>query len=464
MKSDKKYDLVVVGGGNAALNAVMSAKENAPSKKILMIERAPRDFRGGNSKYTRSIRYVHDHDNFSSGPYTKEEYVADVMKINKGESNADLLNLIVDGSKGMPNWMMKHKIILKHAVKGAFHYNTANAFILGGGKQLLNTYYDLVEKLGVQVVYDTMVNDITRNENSTMNLHVESGGNAFNIEAEKLVVASGGFEANMDYLREAYGDRANNIVVRGAKYNTGIPLKALYRMGASSVGKPDQAHWTAVDARAPKFDGGFVTRIDLIPLGIVVNKFAKRFYDEGEDLWTKRYVLWGHLARDQPDQIIYVIIDSKMMGETLIPMYQGIKANTIEELAKKVNLDPSALRGTVEEFNSHVTEDVKYDLSKLDGKRTNGLNPDKSNWARKLDKPPFYVWPMLPGITFTFQSVRVDTQTRVLDQNNKPIENVYGAGELTSGNIYGRGYVGGTGLVIGTVTGMTAGKEAVKHD
>lgn len=464
MKPDKKYDVIIVGGGNAALNATLSAKESAPSKKILMIERAPRDFRGGNSKYTRSIRYVHDHDNFSSGPYTKEEYVADVMKINKGESNADLLNLIVDGSKAMPAWMMKHKIVLKHAVKGAFHYNTANAFILGGGKQLLNTYYDIVEKLGVQVVYDTMVKDITRNRSDTMDLQVECGGNSFNLEADKLVVASGGFEANMDYLKEAYGDRAANIVVRGAKYNTGIPLKALYRMGAGSVGKPDQAHWTAVDARAPKFDGGFVTRIDLIPLGIVVNKYAKRFYDEGEDLWTKRYVLWGHLARDQPDQIIYVIIDSKMFGETLIPMYQGIKAETIEELAKKVNLDPSALRSTVEEYNTHVTEDVKYDLSKLDGKRTYGLNPDKSNWARKLDKPPFYVWPMLPGITFTFQSVRIDTQTRVLDQNDKPIENVYGAGELTSGNIYGRGYVGGTGLVIGTVTGMTAGKEVVKHD
>lgn len=464
MKPDKKYDMVVVGGGNAALNAAMSAKESAPSRKILMIERAPRDFRGGNSKYTRSIRYVHDHDNFSSGPYTKEEYIQDVMKINKGESNPDILNLVVDGSQKMPAWMMKHKIVLKHAVKGAFHYNTANAFILGGGKQLLNTYYDVVERLGVQIVYETMVNDITRAANGTLNMNVESNGNSFNIEADSLIVASGGFEANMDYLKEAYGDRANNIVVRGAKYNTGIPLKALYRMGASSIGRPDQAHWTAVDARAPKFDGGFVTRIDLIPLGIVVNKFAKRFYDEGEDLWTKRYVLWGHLARDQPDQIVYVIIDSKMMGETLVPMYEGIKADTIEELAKKVSLDPSALRSTVEEFNSHVTEDVKYDLSKLDGKRTNGLSPDKSNWARKLDKPPFYVWPMLPGITFTFQSVRINTQTQVLDQNNKPIENVYGAGELTSGNIYGRGYVGGTGLVIGTVTGITAGKEAVKHD
>ncbi len=464
MKPDKKYDMVVVGGGNAALNAAMSAKESAPSRKILMIERAPRDFRGGNSKYTRSIRYVHDHDNFSSGPYTKEEYIQDVMKINKGESNPDILNLVVDGSQKMPAWMMKHKIVLKHAVKGAFHYNTANAFILGGGKQLLNTYYDVVERLGVQIVYETMVNDITRAANGTLNMNVESNGNSFNIEADSLIVASGGFEANMDYLKEAYGDRANNIVVRGAKYNTGIPLKALYRMGASSIGRPDQAHWTAVDARAPKFDGGFVTRIDLIPLGIVVNKFAKRFYDEGEDLWTKRYVLWGHLARDQPDQIVYVIIDSKMMGETLVPMYEGIKADTIEELAKKVSLDPSALRSTVEEFNSHVTEEVKYDLSKLDGKRTNGLSPDKSNWARKLDKPPFYVWPMLPGITFTFQSVRINTQTQVLDQNNKPIENVYGAGELTSGNIYGRGYVGGTGLVIGTVTGITAGKEAVKHD
>lgn len=464
MNPDKSYDLVVVGGGNAALNAAISAKETSSSKRILLVERAPKEFRGGNSKYTRSIRYVHNYDNFSSGPYSKEEYINDVMKINKGESDPDILNMVVEGSGEMPEWMKRHKIILKHAVKGAFHYDTANAFILGGGKQLLNTYYFVAERLGIQVVYDTMVHDIKSSENGVISVQIERDGTGFQVKADRLVVASGGFEANMEYLREAYGDRASNIVVRGAKYNTGIPLKALYRMGASSIGKPDQAHWTAVDARAPKFDGGFVTRIDLIPLGIVVNKFAKRFYDEGEDLWTKRYVLWGHLARDQPDQKIYVIIDSKMMGETLVPMYEGIRADTIEELAKKVDLDPTALKSTVEEYNTHVSEDVNYNLSKLDGKKTTGLNPNKSNWARKLDKPPFYVWPMLPGITFTFQSVRIDTKARVLDKNNHPIENVYAAGEVTSGNIYGRGYVGGTGLVIGTVTGIKAGREAVSND
>lgn len=464
MKPDKRFDVVIIGGGNAALNAAISAKEKAPSKTVLMIERAPKVFRGGNSKYTRSIRYVHEYDNFSSGPYTRDEYIQDVMKINKGESNSKILNMIVDRSKLMPEWMIRHKIVLKHAVKGAFHYNTANAFILGGGKQLLNTYYRVLEKLDVQVVYETTVNDITRDENNSLIVNAEKNGNFFNIEADNLVVASGGFEANMDYLKEAYGDKVKNIVVRGAKYNTGIPLKALYRMGASSIGRPDQAHWTAVDARAPKFDGGFVTRIDLIPLGIVVNKFAKRFYDEGQDLWTKRYVLWGHLVRDQPDQIAYVIIDSKMMGETLVPMYEPIKSDSIEELGKKLNLNPLALRSTVEEYNFHVSDDIKYDLSKLDGKRTNGLNPEKSNWSRKLDNPPFYAWPMVPGITFTFQSVQIDQKARVLDKSGVPIENIYTAGELTSGNIYGRGYVGGTGLVIGTVTGITAGKEAVKHD
>lgn len=464
MNLDRTYDLVVVGGGNAALASAISAAETAPSRKILLIERAPGVFRGGNSKYTRSIRYVHDHDDYSNGPYTREEYVKDIYNATKGETSPQLLDKIVDGSANLPAWMSRHKVVLKKAVKGAFHYSTANAFILGGGKQLVNTYYDVLGKLGVSVAYETTVTDITRNEHNLVSLDVRNGTDSGRITTDGIIVASGGYEANLDWLKESYGERADNIVVRGNKYNDGIPIKALFRMGAKHVGRADQAHWTAVDARSPKFDGGFVTRIDLIPLGIVVNREAKRFYDEGEDLWTKRYVIWGHLVRDQPGQVAFVIIERRMLGETLVPMYRPIEGNTLEELALKLKLDPTALVTTVREFNQHISRTKEYDLSKLDGRSTSGLAVRKSNWSRAIEEPPFLAWPLLAGITFTYLGAAIDLDSRVLQQNGQPFENVYAAGELISGNIYGRGYVGGTGLVIGSVTGITAGKEALRND
>lgn len=460
MEIDVKYDVVVVGGGNAALTSAISAAEENRSKKVLLIERAPKEFRGGNSKYTRSIRYVHDHDNYTAGPYSKEEYIADVERITKGYTTREILEKVVTESEHLPQWMNEHGVLLHHAVRGAFHYAQANAFIMGGGKQLLNIYYHDLEKLGVKVVYETCVNSISV-ENGSVIIHVSGTNSKGIIRAGSAVIASGGYEANLEWLKEGYGSAIDNSVVRGNRYNDGIPLRSLFDIGADQIGEPNQAHWTAVDGRAPKFDGGFVTRIDLIPLGIVVNNKCKRFYDEGEDLWTKRYVLWGHLVREQPDQIAYVIIDSKMLGETLIPMYKPYSGATLEELAVKLGIDPVELTRTVKEFNEHVPDYSNYDLSKLDSCSTVGIEPKKSNWSRKLDKPPFHAWPLRPGITFTYLSVKINKRSQVLKKGGGVFDNLFAAGELTSGNIYGRGYVGGTGLVIGSVTGITAGREAM---
>ncbi len=461
MEIDKKFDVVIVGGGNAALTAAISAAEKNRSKKILLIERAPREFRGGNSKYTRSIRYVHEHDNYSSGPYTKNEYISDIEKATKGYTTREILDKVVTESADLPAWMKQHGVTLHHAVRGAFHYTQANAFILGGGKQLVNTYYYDLEKLGVKVIYDTCVESF-EGIGSGIKFKVSSNGSEGEITATTAVIASGGYEANLDWLREGYGSAIDNSVVRGNKYNDGIPLKSLFNLGADPIGEPNQAHWTAVDGRAPKFDGGFVTRIDLIPLGIVVNKNCERFYDEGEELWTKRYVLWGHLVRDQPDQVAYVIIDSKMLGETLMPMYKPFSGNTLADLAINLGISPERLVHTVKEFNEHIPENSNYDLTKLDGCSTIGVEPKKSNWSRKLDKGPFYAWPLKPGITFTYLSLRINTRSQVFLKSSGLLENFFAAGELTSGNVYGRGYVGGTGLVIGSVTGITAGREAME--
>jgi tricarballylate dehydrogenase len=464
-KGMDKYDIIVVGGGNAALTAAITAAEKG--KRVILLERAPKEFRGGNSKFTRSIRYVHDTpDQYTTKEYTEENFLKDIIEITGGQTNIELSKYIVKRSAELPKWMEKHKVKLKRAVRGAFHYSGTNAFILGGGGQLIKTYYEYAEKIGVKVVYNATVEDFIAKDEKIDGVVAEINGKREIINGEAIIVASGGFEANLEWLKQYLGDAVDNIIVRGVKYNDGIPLRALYKLGAAppdTVKNPKDAHWTAVDARAPKFNGGFVTRIDLIPIGIVVNKKGERIYDEGEDLWIKRYVLWGRLILEQPDQIAYVIIDSSMLGDSLIPMYSPIKANSIKDLSHALGVNEDNLINTISRFNQSIPKNCHYNLSELDDCGTINLYPPKSHWAKPLLHPPFYAWPLRPGITFTYMGVKIGLDTRVIKTNGKAFDNVFAAGELTVGNIFGRGYLGGTGLVIGSITGITAGEVASEY-
>jgi len=218
----------------------------------------------------------------------------------------------------------------------------------------------------------------------------------------------------------------------------------------------------AVDARAPKFDGGIVTRLDCVPFGIVVNKHTKRFYDEGEDFWPKRYAIWGRLVARQPDQIAYSIIDSKSIDLFMPSVYSPIKADSIIGLATQLKLDPLALQNTVESFNTSIRAGI-FDSTILDNCETRGLEPPKSHWARPLDCPPFYAYPLRPGITFTYLSVGVNDRAQVMMADGNPFQNIFAAGEIMSGNILGKGYMAGFGMTIGTVFGRIAGKEAARY-
>jgi tricarballylate dehydrogenase len=226
------------------------------------------------------------------------------------------------------------------------------------------------------------------------------------------------------------------------------------------VGDSKQCHAVAIDARAPKFDGGIVTRLDCVPLGIVVNQQSERFYDEGEDLWPKRYAIWGRLVAEQPGQIAYSIIDSKALGEFMPSVFPAIRGNTIRELAANLGLAAEALERTVDRFNNAVRPGT-FDRDVLDSCRTCGLGPEKSHWARAIDTPPFLGYPLRPGITFTYLGVKVNSDARVLMRDG-PARNIFAAGEIMAGNILGEGYLGGLGMLIGTVFGRLAGKEAAR--
>jgi len=235
-------------------------------------------------------------------------------------------------------------------------------------------------------------------------------------------------------------------------------LKSMLDCGAQAVGDATQCHAVAIDARAPKFDGGIVTRLDCLSLGIVVNMHGDRFYDEGEDFWPKRYAIWGRLVAQQPDQIAYSIIDAKAVGRFMPSVFPPIAAASIRELAALIHVPAGTLAATVERFNGAVLPGI-FNHEALDDCRTNGLVPNKTHWAQRLDTPPFWAYPLRPGITFTYLGVKVDERARVALRGG-PAANIFAAGEIMAGNILGKGYVAGVGMTIGTVFGEIAGREA----
>jgi tricarballylate dehydrogenase len=230
--------------------------------------------------------------------------------------------------------------------------------------------------------------------------------------------------------------------------------------GAATAGDPKGFHAVALDARAPKFDGGIATRLDSVPFGIAVNKHAQRFYDEGQDFWPKRYAIWGRLIAEQPDQIAYSIVDSRMLDRFLTSLYRPFEAQTVKELGVQLGLDGVAVGRTVSEFNHAVRPGGTFDPGALDDCSTQGLEPPKSHWAVPIEVPPFYGYPLRPGITFTYLGLQVDACARVQMSDGTVVDNLFAGGEIMSGNILSAGYLGGFGLTIGTVFGRIAGAQA----
>lgn len=453
------YDVIVVGGGNAALCAALQAR--AAGCRVLVLERANENMRGGNTRHTRNIRCSHaEADQFFSGPYSEEEHLKDLISVTGGPQNIDLARMAIRGSNTLPAWMSKHGVRWQQPLAGTLHLGRTNRWFLGGGKALLNTYYLTAKRMGIAVRYNALVEDfvIENDQFEAVRLKNENGGEL--IRGRAVVVAAGGYEANIAWLKRNWGDAAENFIIRGSPYNDGTMLAALMKNGAKSIGDPKGFHAIAVDARAPKFDGGIVTRLDVIPFGIVVNREARRFYDEGEDIWPKRYAIWGTLIAGQPGQIAYGVVDAKAINRFLPPMFKPFQAETLEALAPQLGLDPGTFVETITGFNHATAGNTDLRMDKLDGNTTRGLTPPKSNWAMPIDRPPFYALPLRPGITFTYMGVEIDDCARVVEQHGKPFPNIFAAGEIMSGNILTKGYLGGFGLTIGSVFGRLAGREA----
>jgi tricarballylate dehydrogenase len=453
-------DVLVIGGGNAALCAALMAREAGAS--VLLLESAPREWRGGNSQHTRNLRCMHDApQDVLVEAYPEEEYWQDLLKVTGGITNEHLARLTIRASSTCRPWMRKHGVRFQPPLSGALHVARTNAFFMGGGKALVNAYYRSAEALGVQIRYETPVDSIELDNGRFV--AAKSGNQRF--EARACVLAAGGFESNREWLREAWGQNergewpADNFLIRGTRFNMGVLLKHMIEEArADAIGDPSQSHCVAIDARAPLYDGGICTRIDCVSLGVVVNRDAERFYDEGEDFWPKRYAIWGRLVAQQPGQIGYSIIDSQAIGRFMPPVFPGVKADTLPDLARALGLPVDTFMDTVNAYNAACRPGT-FDHTKLDDCHTEGLTPSKTHWALPLDKAPFYGYALRPGITFTYLGLKVNDRAQV-HFDGKPSGNLFVAGEMMAGNVLGKGYTAGVGMSIGTAFGRIAGRQA----
>ncbi|WIV49796.1 FAD-dependent tricarballylate dehydrogenase TcuA [Marivivens sp. LCG002] len=454
------WDIVVVGGGNAALcAAITSAEEGA---RVLILESAPKTYRGGNSRHTRNFRCMHEGPlSVLTDSYGEDEYFDDLMLVTKGKTDEPLARLAIRSSEECLPWMEAHGVRFQPSLSGTLSLSRTNAFFLGGGKALVNAYYNTAEDLGVTVVYDAEVTHVHIEGDRFTHLVAQIGGKTHTIEGKAAVLASGGFQSNLEWLTRAWGPAAANFLIRGTPYNKGAVLRDMLDQGCESVGDPTQCHAVAIDGRAPKFDGGIVTRLDCVPFSIVVNCDAERFYDEGEDVWPKRYAIWGRLVAAQPDQVGYAIIDSKSIDLFMPSVFPPNRADTIEELGAQLGLDGAKLASTVSEFNA-ACRTGRFHPTELDGLATEGLAQPKTNWARPIDTPPYYGYQLRPGVTFTYLGLKVSETAQVYTASG-PLSNVWAAGEIMAGSILGQGYLAGFGMTIGTVFGRIAGREAAAY-
>ena len=453
-------DVLVIGGGNAALCAAITAAESGA--KVILLERAPRTYRGGNSRHTRNFRCSHDAAlGVLSGQYKLEEFYDDLLRVTKGNTDELLAKQVIRNAPESYRWMTRQGVIFQPSLSGTLSLSRTNAFFLGGGKALVNAYYQRCEDLGIEVIYNATVLDAHIEDGVCDGVVADIDSQQKYLRATSFVIASGGFESNKEWLTEAWGEAAKNFLIRGTPYNRGEVLKKVLTHGADQIGDPTQCHAVAINGRAPESDGGIVTRLDCVPFAVGLNRNGERFYDEGEDVWPKRYAIWGRLVAAQPEQVAYAIIDSKSADLFMPSVFPAKSSDSLTDLCEQLGLPVQQAQATIEAFNRACAETGEFRPTELDGLSTNGLTPPKTNWARPISQPPYYGYELRPGVTFTYLGVNVDETARITFAGRRS-DNLWAAGEIMAGNILGEGYLAGFGMTIGTVFGRIAGEKAAR--
>jgi len=486
------YDVIVIGAGNAGLSAAIAASELGA--KTLVLERAPVHLRGGNSYFTGGLfRFAYngiddirslisemsdkESENVDVGSYPKNKFYEDVMRVTEGLADPQLVEILTSNSFSTMEWLASHRIpwILAYG-RQAFEDSGKMKFwgglileAVGAGKGLSDSQFSALDKLGVEVMYDSRAISLLIDQNSKVEgVKVRHSKQMIEINASSVVLASGGFESNPEMRTRYLGPGWELAKVRGTQFNTGDGIQMALDVGAQSFGHWSGCHSVQWDFNSPNFGDRNIADLfqkHSYPFGILVNILGKRFLDEGADFRNYTYAKYGREVLHQPQRIAFQIFDEKtkhlLRDEYNIPQVSKVTASSIEELGEGIGVDPVVLAKTVSDFNNSIV-DGEFNPTLLDQKCTQGIFPPKSNWAQPIDTPPYSAFAVTCGITFTFGGLRINSNAQVLENDDYPIEGLYAAGELVGGLFYNN-YPGGAGLMAGSVFGRLAGESAANN-
>jgi tricarballylate dehydrogenase len=485
----ESYDVIVVGGGNAALCAALSAKESA--KRVLVLERAPEDESGGNSRFTAGLlRIVYngpddlaqlidlskeERERTDFGTYTAEQFLDDMARVTEYRCDPDLTEILVKQSFPTALWMRKKGVRFTAAwgrqafkIDGKFKFWGGLALeAIGGGPGLVDSLTQIAKKSGVEIRYRARVTALLADDQGVHGVVAKLGGRTAEIKAKAVVLAAGGFQANAEMRTRYLGPLWELAKVRGTRFNTGDAIRMALDIGAQPIGNWSGCHAVAWERNAPEFGDlavGDQFQKHSYPWGIYINAEGKRFVDEGADFRNYTYAKYGRVILGQPQQFAWQIFDAKVKGqlrdEYRIKQVTKVTANTLEELVKKLDdVNAEAALKEIKAYNAAVRQDIPFNPNIKDGRRTEGLTVNKSNWANTLDTPPFEAYAVTCGITFSFGGLRINPSAQVINTDGEPIPNLYAAGELVGG-IFWFNYPGGSGLTNGAVFGKLAGASA----
>ncbi len=486
-------DVLVVGAGNAALCAAISASENGA--RVVMIEAAPEDSRGGNSFFTGgAFRFAfngiedilkifpdisdEERENIDFGTYTEDQYFDDMFNLTQYRTDSDMVEILVKSSFETAQWVHKQGVRLipglgrqAYKVDGKFKFWGGLALhISGGGPEMLKALYAKAESHGVRIFYETQAQELLHDDDGVRGVRVRQKGKTRDVGAKAVVLACGSFESNPEMRARYLGPNWDLAKVRGTKFNTGKGIEMATRIGAMPYGHYSGAHSVAWDVSAPPF--GDLTIGDQFqkhnyPYGIIVNANGERYVNEGADFHSHTYAKYGGEILKQPGLFAWQIFDQKTLhllrNEYRIRRITKVTADSHEELAEKLEgVDPNGYLKTIREFNAACPTDIPFDPNIKDGRSTQGLAIDKTNWANPLDAPPYEAFRVTTGVTFTFGGLKIDTNGQVEDTLGSVIPGLFACGEIVGGLFY-HNYASGTGLMSGAVFGRLAGRSAAKH-
>jgi tricarballylate dehydrogenase len=448
-------DVLVIGGGAAALAAAIEAA--GAGARVQLLDAAPPALRGGNTRHSRNFRYAHDGPTpFTPDAYRAASFHADLLRATGSGADPTLLEALIEGSTALPGWLIAQGVALQRADDGRLPYSRRTAFFLGGGMAATLALHDRAAALGVQVRQETPVHGLLLDGQRVRGVDKGTGASI----AGACVLACGAAHADPVWLRRYWGSAADGFINRGTPHARGELMQWLLARGAASAGDPSRLYLVAVDARSPAHDGGIVTRIRGMPLGLVVDRTGQRHHDEGADTAATRYARWGRRLARLPGQIGWLVLDAAGLRAAPAALYPPIRAATIDALAAASGIDAAGLAATVADYNASIRPPPEPAAGS--GWHTLGLDPPKSAHARPIAEPPFAAYPMRPGVTFAHYGLAVDASTRVRWANGSVLENGFAAGMIMAANLIPRGYLSGLAVTISLVFGRIAGRAAVQ--